>query len=49
MGPILGPLIAEFQDNSRERIYTPEVVVFSLVTGVLACDTTLSPDFRTFF
>jgi Transposase DDE domain len=42
VGPILGPLIAEFQDNSRERIYTPEVVVFSLVTGVLACDTTLS-------
>ena len=42
LGPILGPLIAEFQDNSRERIYTPDIVVFSLVTGVLACDTTLS-------
>ena len=42
LGPILGPLIAEFQNDSRERIYTPEVVVFSLVTGVLACDTTLS-------
>jgi hypothetical protein len=42
LGPILGPLITEFQGNCRERIYTPEVVVFSLVTGVLACDTTLS-------
>ena len=38
----MGPLIAEFQNDSRERIYTPDVVVFSLVTGVLGCDTTLN-------
>ena len=42
LSPILGPIITEFQNDWRERIYTPDVVVFSLVTGVLACDTTLS-------
>ena len=42
LSPILGPLISEFQDDCRDRIYPPEVVVFSLVTGVLSRDTTLS-------
>lgn len=42
LGPILGSLITEFQGDCRERIYMPEVVVFSLVIGILACDSTLT-------
>jgi hypothetical protein len=42
LAPILAPLIAEAHGEIRERFYPPEVVVFAMMTGVLARDTTLS-------
>lgn len=41
LGPILGPLIREYHAEIRERLYPPEVVVFAMVTGILARDKTL--------
>jgi len=42
LGPVLAPLITEFHGEIRERLYSPEVVIFAMITGVLARDTTLS-------
>ena len=42
LGPILAPLIEEHHGDIRERLYPPEMVVFAMVTGVIARDTTLN-------
>jgi len=41
LGPVIGPLIAQYHSDARERVYTPEVVTFSLITGILSGDCSL--------
>jgi putative transposase len=39
--PILGPLVAKYHPDSRDRCFTPECVVFSMVSSILARDVAL--------
>ncbi len=42
LGPILAPPTEEHHGDIRERLYPPEMVVYAMVTGVIARDTTLN-------
>jgi hypothetical protein len=41
LAPVLGPLIARFHPNVRERVYPPESVIMCMVSAVLSRDDTL--------
>ena len=35
IGQVIAPLVAQYHGDARERIYTPETVIFALITGVI--------------